>query len=82
MSPTYPDTTRPFPKDSTILLARGNIMFRAIVTPITRGMIKRYAGLMLERNNKVARYTEKRTTAFKAVDTGISAVGTNLDHVS
>jgi hypothetical protein len=57
-------------------------MLRAIVTPITSGMIKRYAGLMLERNNKVARYTENLTTAFRAVDTGISAVGTNLDHVS
>jgi hypothetical protein len=45
-------------------------------------MIKRYAGLILERNNNMARYTENLTTAFRAVDTGISAIGTNLNHVS
>jgi hypothetical protein len=81
ISPTYPDTTSPFPKPSIIFRARGNIEFKAMVTPITSGITRRYAGRIDDANSRAERYTEKRTTALRAVGTGISAVGTNLYQV-
>jgi hypothetical protein len=36
-------------------------------------------GRIVDTNNKSDKYTEKRTTEFNAVETGISAVGTNLN---
>jgi hypothetical protein len=50
MSPIYEDT-----KLSVIALARGNMVFSAMLRPITMGMMKMYHGSIEVRNRRTAR---------------------------
>jgi predicted peptidase len=53
-----------------------------MVIPMTSGIISIYQGSNEVKKSSAVRYTENRTTAFKAAGTDIFGVGTNKYHVS
>jgi hypothetical protein len=75
--PTYELTN-----DSVIFFAWGKYAYRKIVAPITRGINSKYIGSSVVMNNSTDKYTENRTTAFRAAGTDISGVGTKMYQVS